>query len=243
MEPSLDLMVQLPRGIQKDGLFQTKAEVRELTGRDEEVLARIKDNQATFDAIVALGTEKLGSIDMTGDPQSARDQVLSGLLVGERMMLYLAIVRATFGNEKTLDFLCTNCDSHQETTILVDVDFPVVVPEEGIKNSYSFITSKGHTILFRLVEGRDVKAVSLRKASSPAERNTLVLSQVILQVDGQVPNDTETYVKDMGIKDRTDLLAAIQEHQPTVDFTLEIECTSCGEGQQIPLQWSELFRP
>lgn len=238
-----DSVVELVRGYWANGKWNRDVTVRELTGIDEEMLSRMKTERDIFDGIIALGTERIGSVELRGEPLSARTEVLDSLLLGERSQIYMAVNAATFGDEKTLEITCGNCQTEQETTLILSEDFPLHVKDEGVRDEYTYVTSKGEKIVYRLMTGHDMKAAEERPKASQSEKNSIGLSCVIQSVDGKTPIDMEAYVKSLGMRDRVKILESLNEEQPYIDLTLNVTCIGCGEGQQIPLQWADLFRP
>ena len=234
---------ELPRGLFRNGTWNKEVEVRELTGVDEEILSRQTDARAFFDAVLGLGTVRIGSVDLLAEPLSARKELLDELLLGERSYLFLAIAGATFGNKRELEITCPKCKTEQETTLILSEDFPLVVEDEGINDTYEYKTRKGEVIVYRLMTGLDERLANANTNASESKKNDIALSCVIQSVDGGFPVDSEAYVRSLGMKDRFHLLSELQEHQPSVDMDLEIPCIGCGEGQHLPLQWGDLFRP
>ena len=88
-------LVTLPRGLFK-GDWHTEALVRELTGEDEEALARVKDLVEFYDHVLARGVEQIGAVDFRFLPMGDRQGLLQSLLVGERAMLLMGIIRKLF---------------------------------------------------------------------------------------------------------------------------------------------------
>lgn len=244
--PPPDLVVDLPRGYTEGlegGRVHRRAVVRELTGRDEEALARYKGTEEIFNAIICLGTERLGELDFTGEPISARTRILGSLLLGERLMIYLKVTEATFGNEREFKFTCSACKKEQQTTILLDTDFPIEIPE-GLRMEHTFTCRNGKVITYRLLIGNDVLEMEQGENRSLAEVNTEMLSRIITSIDGEMPLDALEAVRDLTIGDRDRLLEDIEQHQPTPLLPpLKIECIGCHEEVTAPVAWGELFRP
>ena len=242
IKPTPQLSVDLPRGYIDDGVPQTTVRLRELTGRDEEYLSRYKTSDTLFDGILSLGVVSIGSLDLAKLPVSERSKVLGSLLIGERLMIYLAVVQSTFGNERDMSFTCPHCASEQTTLVLLDTDFPVSVPDDlQFLNTYT--TSSGVEITYRLVTGADVLASSADKPVSSSAQNTNLLTRLIRTVDGKPPMFMEDFVRDMSLNDRGKLLTDVLDRQPAVSLSLTLECSSCHEEVLIPVQWEELFRP
>jgi hypothetical protein len=245
MPEAPDNTVQLLRGIYKDGVWHKDVELRELTGVDEEKLSKVKTDAAVFDTILALGVTAVGGIDFSEMTRSEKEAVLSELLIGERMVIYLNIVRVTFGNDKLMNWTCSSCSADNETVILISEDFKLESKDdEEPQVSYEFTTSKGDKLTYRLAVGSDQKAITDNKKNvTVAEANTILLSKILTQINDKFPLDAMEYVRNLSLKDRTKILEDLDKRQPYVDMGLDIDCPSCGEVQRIPLSWGDLFRP
>jgi hypothetical protein len=234
-------VVTLPKGYLYQGAMQTKAEVRELTGADEERLARTKDFAEFFDRLAALGTARIGDVDLTEMSLSDRQGVVQTLLVGERERLVLAVVQATYGDTKTISFTCGQCAAEQEVDIIFSEDF-TVRDVDDIRASYTLTTSTGDLLEYRLVNGADQMEALKDASSNMAEQNTIILSRCITKVnDGLVP-DPLGYARQMKIKDRRAILKVMVEHQPGVDLEVKLHCVRCQNEQSLPLGWGDLFQ-
>ena len=237
--PVPDLVCTLPRGYNHNGTPQTEVEVRELNGADEERLARYKTEEDVYNAIITMCTVRVGSIDLSDEPYSARDRILDSLLTGERELIFLTIVAATFGNEKEYGFICGYCEEQNEITILLDEDLPLELPDEELRFHHEFTTKRGNTIVFRLPVGSDLDG--LAGITNIAARTTHLLSQVIVSINGEPPLDAKAAAQNLNSGDRSQLEQEIKKHSPYIKMTLETECSSCGEEQNIPLQWGQFL--
>jgi hypothetical protein len=121
IEPSPDSIVDLPAGwLVPDGVVQT-ARVRELTGYDEEQLARIpraKNVPAYVTEMLALGVEDLGGQKPTKD-------MIRAMLIGDREALLLGIRRVTYGNEVQFKLNCESCGTESDVDVLLDSDVEI----------------------------------------------------------------------------------------------------------------------
>ena len=242
-DPEGDTLV-LPRGLYVGGSWQKDVKVRELTGADEETLARQRDPLDYFDAVIAMGTEVVGAETMLRKPLSERQRMLSDLLVGERELLFLNVIRATFGNERDVEYSCPACQSEFTTTLLLDTDLVLENPlGEDTPSTYEFTTSKGRVIEYRLVVGSDQREAMQKKNATAAEQNTVILSRVVQRVDGEPVGDRRAFVLSLSIKDRRDLVAELDAKQPKVNNDIEIDCQTCGRTNVLTIDWGDLFRP
>lgn len=246
MEPSHDLRLRLPRGIyvQQRQQFITEGVVRELTGIDEEALGRTKTTADWFDGVVALGISSMGDIDFTPMTLQERQTFTSTLLPGEDLMVYFQVVRATFGDERTFEFLCQNpqCGREIETEINLATDFPVKLPADpNYQATYDYHTSGGLKVTYRLLTGADESALIAEGFTNIAEMATAGLARAIYTVEGKHLADPARFVRELSIRDRRALLEVIASRQPTIDLTLNIECV-CGFRNRFALAPAQLFR-
>lgn len=241
--PSPDTMLTLPRGIPRDSKWHARCEVRELNGMDEEVISKIRKPEETFDTMLAQGVVRVGELDLAKMDGGERRALLNQLLIGEREMLFLAIARATYGDERKYQLKCRNCDIDLDLTVRISEDFkPKEVPDVR-ERTFSYVTSKGQTITYRLATGNDQAEVMRRPGATTAEMNTILLSNCITEVDGTIVVDPLYFARTLAMRDRQEILSDMVAHQPTVDLLVKFPCYSCGEGQQVNFGWLDFFRP
>lgn len=236
-------LVVLPRGVLKGQDWHSDAFIRELNGEDEEALARFKDIVEYYDHVLARAVEQIGAIDLKSLPMSERQTMVQNLLVGERSMLLLAIIRITYGDEKLLNVTCNTCQTEQEVALILSEDLKAKEMKDPRKMVYTYTTSKGDSIEYRLATGADQLEATRRKGASQPEQNSIVLSRCITKVNGQLILDPLKYARSLTMKERRELLTALVENQPMVDLTVVTNCVSCGEELRLPLGWGDLFQP
>ena len=117
--------VQLLRGLfnEESGEWETTAIVRELTGEDEEALATFDSKEdITYGeylvhllqrAVVSIGSQEVNK----------NKDIIDKLLIGDRDVLFLAIVRATYGKGREVQLGCGNCGGSNDVVIDLDEDF------------------------------------------------------------------------------------------------------------------------
>lgn len=238
-----DTMITLPRGIPQDGKWHARCEVRELTGVDEEVIAKVRKPEETFDTVLSCGVVRVGELDLARMDSGASRGLLNKLLIGERETLFLAIAKATYGDDRQYEVKCRNCETELTLKVKLSEDFrPKDVPD--IRDQFfSYTTTKGQVISYRLVTGDDQMEVLRKPGASIAEMNTILLSNCITEVDGTFVVDPAMFARSLSMRDRGAILAGMVAHQPTVSLTIEFPCDSCGEGQQVNFSWLDFFRP
>src|SRR6185295_8022030 len=243
IQESVEPYVELPRGLSYSGAWQKRAMVRELTGVDEEAISRVKEITDIYDTVLALGTVRVGDLELGALPLTERQGYLGQLLLGERDQLFIGIVRATYGDHKTLLYRCQNCNEQQQLTVILSEDFPMEVVPDVERTEFDYITSKGERIMYRPAIGADQMEALKRKNATMAEQNTIILSRTIKEVDGQLVLDPMAYARNLPLRDRNALLAELVSRQPNVNMTVTVDCVACREEQTIPLGWADLFQP
>jgi hypothetical protein len=232
----------LPRGLFYNGSWQRVVEVRELTGADEEALSKLRDPTEMYDAVVGRGTVRVGDQDLTSMSPIERQVLLRQLLIGERDMVFHAVVRAAYGEERRLPMTCQFCQAEQEMVLKLSEDFvPKVVPNVD-QTSFSLTTSKGLVVQYRPATGADQKEILDRKGLTVAEQNTILLQQCITSVNGDVVVDPHAFALDLSVGDRREILKAMLDRQPSIDLTVKLPCLTCGEVNTFALTWADLFR-
>lgn len=238
-----ETMLTLPRGISHNGKWHARCEVRELTGVDEEILAKVRKPEETFDMMLVRGVVRIGELDLSKMEQGESRGWLGKLLIGERELLFLAIAKATYGDERTYPVTCRNCGLELGLKVRISEDFkPKEIPDIR-ERAFEYVTSKGRRISYRLAIGDDQAEVLRRDGATVAEMNTILLSQCITEVDGQIVVDPLGFARGLPMRDRQAILGEMIKHQPNVDLSVSFPCEGCGEGQQVNFGWLDFFRP
>ena len=238
-----DPTVTLPRGLFHSGVWEREVTARELTGADEEQLARAKDGLGYFNAVLSAGVVSIGSLDFESLTHGEREFYLNDLMIGEREQLFLKVVQVSFGNEHTMSFTCTICNEAQETMLLLDTDFPPKEVEDVTATVLEYTTFKGDTLTYRPALGADQAAVLEKRGTTTAEQNTVMLSRCVTQVNGGMVVDPMGFARSLSIRDRLKLLELLVERQPTVDLNVKTVCAACGGDQTLGIGWMDFFRP
>lgn len=91
--------------------------------------------------------------------------------------------------------------------------------------------------------GADQHEALKRKGATLAEQNSVVLEKCIVRLNGQMVLDPRTFVMNMGMMDRNNLLSEMVAKQPDLDLDVQTRCVGCGGDILLPLGWGDLFRP
>ena len=238
-----DCSLTLPRGLLVQGAYKTHVTIRELVGLDEETLAKQRDVMDYFDTVIALGVTMVDDYDLERMGLAERSAQMRTLLIGERDQLFVAVVKATFGDNKTIGFTCPTCEERQETDLILSEDFKPKEVDDVTTGLFTFTTTRGDELQYRLATGEDQREAFVRKGVTPAEQNTIILSRCIVRVNSGILPDPMGYARKLGIRDRQELLVKLIENQPTVNLNLTTRCAACGSEVPLSLSWGDLFRP
>lgn len=230
-----DTHVELPSGyLTQDGVLVQEATVRELTGADEEALAKAASPSRFINVLLERGVVKIGD-------EAANSGLLRNLLVGDRDALVIGIRRATFGNDVELVAVpCANCSEIVDLTIELS-DIPVRKLDDPTVRIYEVPLRKGVAKL-RFPSGKIQEGLLEKEKLSLPERNSYLLAQCVVSLPGVSIVD-ERAIKSLGMADRKLLLDYIEKHQPGPRYDeLTFQHEECGGESPVYLTVGDLFR-
>lgn len=237
------LSVELQRGLMDkvSGTWQTSAEVRELTGEDEEFLASLEsDKTMTYakymNTLAARATVRIGSIQVNGS-----QEVIQELIASDRDILFLGIVRATYGPERTFNRLCDSCGKQNDVTINLIEDFPIKDPNVDLQTPLNIELRKGKTIKMRFPTGADNIFIS-KKGTTTAEQSTLLIASCTIWDDGKGPDDPVKWAKSLSLADRNKIVKALLSLELGPQMReVNTQCAHCEETMNIVIDWVSLL--
>lgn len=234
--------VDLIRGVvdTSSGKWQTSAEVRELTGEDEEFLASLENDKAMtyaryMNSLVARATIRIGTLDVNNS-----QAIIQELITGDRDLLFLGIVRATYGPERTFSRNCNSCGKKNDITINLIEDFPIEQPNVDLHGTIS-VKIKGGTVQVRVPNGADTLYVS-KNGNTSAEQSTFLIARCTVWDDKDAPKDPVRWAKGLSLADRNVLIKAILgvEAGPKMR-EVNTQCGNCQENMAIAIDWVSLL--
>jgi hypothetical protein len=232
--PPPDTDVELLGGLlDPDKGFISTAEIRELTGLDEEIISKITDPGKALLTILERATVKIGD-------EPASKEMLDALYAGDRELLLLAIRKATFGSDVKLGpGECPSCNLEQ----VFEIDLSKDVPLKKLDGEHNFtLNCKVGEVVVALPTGTTQKAIVTSTNKTSAELDTILLKNCIESING-MPVIGMDDVRKLSLKDRRDILQEITNRNPGPQLSqIKIPCQSCGTEVPLPLTLAELFR-
>jgi hypothetical protein len=236
--PSLpDTTVTLTAGFLDplEGTVAMTAEVRELTGADEEAIAKLSDPGKALLAILERATVSVGN-------EPASKQILGSLLAGDREALLLAIRKATFGSEVEVNTVCDKCPELQTFKIDLNKDVEVKTLEDPIKDRRFTVELKAGLAKVNLPTGDVQTQIINATDKNSAELDTMLLAACVTEI-GDQPVISPNRIRSLGITDRRLLLEEIASRNPGPQLSeIKKACKTCGQEVYLPLTLAELFR-
>jgi hypothetical protein len=251
IEDPLDGPVTLPGGFRRvqSGSEGTKVEdvrsawVKELTGEDEERIARAKlkdDLNAFLIAVLESGVQRLGETTPTRDD-------FNSLLTGDRDFLLMEIARVTYGDEiEYEDFICPTCGETFNVALSISEDIPIT-RLKGVEDSGFEVKLRKDRVASVVLPTIEVSSMTAN-AKTSAEVNTILVAHCVEEIRGpkgitQINGNVEA-ARQLGIADRQKLVNEMGKRMPgpqynKVRFDHE---PGCGEEVRLTVTMADLFR-
>ncbi|MGH7392799.1 MAG: hypothetical protein ACREM3_25605 [Candidatus Rokuibacteriota bacterium] len=236
----------LPGGILDDrGVCHKVVHVRELTGRDEEVLTerRYRNGARQVSDLLAQVIVRVDGWERDVDPELAAE-----MLVGDRDYLLLRLRQLSLGDAVHQIMRCPAPACEEK----VDVDFLVseipVRRVDGVRPRYDFRLSRpaiagderSRRGVLRLPTGRDQEAIAELGAVNPAIANTRLFGRLLQRLGDNAQID-EALIRELPLAVRNELTAVLRATSPGPDLTIGIRCPRCGGDMTYPFDLYSFF--
>lgn len=231
-----DNSLELPGGyITATGEVLRDAEVRELTGRDEEAIMKYDNVFKAMNVILSRGVISIG-----GKP--VNDDILDSILSADRDALLLAIFKATFGDTAVIPSFCAGCTSVKEVEVDVNQDIKHKVLVDPIDDRSFTVTTKSHEYGVSLPTGKAQRELMTNGDKNSAELTTLFLEYCVKTIDGR-PVFDKSQIQAIGIADRRKIAVEIEQRNPGPQFNeTTVDCPDCGGKVGVPINFGTLFQ-
>jgi hypothetical protein len=232
--PPSDTTVELPGGyINAAGEVIKTAEVRELNGKDEEVISKTNNLGKAILTILQLGTVKIGN-------EPATDKILDELLIGDRDAILLGILKATFGNKVNVPVFTDNEQKLVEVDINTDIKTKILT--DPINQRVFTVKGKGLEYTVRLPNGIVQREMINNMDKTSAELSTIILENTVVRI-GETPVYSKSQVQALSVVDRRKIIEEINKRAPGPQFEdVVITDPDTGSEVTVPINLGSLFQ-
>ena len=237
-----DTYVKLPAGLIIDNEVIQDAEVQELTGEHEELLAKAKttNNAAKYvNTLLKCGVVSIGEHKVTQD-------ILDSLIQGDLDSLLMGVRRATFGDDfEVFAVPCPVCGEDNDLTLNLG-DVPVKELDDPSVREFYVDLRNGRKAKVQFPTGAVQNEIFKKQLSIP-EMNSITLASCVLAfIDAsgnEKPCNGLNDVKKLGLADRKTLQDYIYNNQPGPRYDQVVaKCHACEGEVPVPLNVGILFR-
>jgi hypothetical protein len=229
-------VVDLPGGyILPTGEVTTTAEVRELTGRDEEAILKAPNLGKALIAILNRGVVSVGAIP-------ASEELLDQLLIGDRDALLLGIYRATFGDTVELSGYDVKSGQVESVTVNIAEDIIHKILTDPIEQRKFTVKGVKNQFVVMLPTGLAQKEMAASLDKSVSELTTALLYHCVKEI-----NDNPVYsieqIRNLGLMDRKLISEELTTRAPGPQFD-DITITNPeNDGEVVvPISLGAIFR-
>ena len=236
--------VNLMRGMPdpETGEWQDVAIVTEMTGEDEEALDRLSTKSKDLSyadyttALLARAVTSIGNVRVKDDPS-----VLDNLIIGDRDLLFLGVIKATYGNIRTFWVLCPHCKEKNEVRVNLDEDFSMVEPVGDLTVLREVVLKDGTSVKIRYLTGRDAKEIASSSDSNSAQ-NTAIIARGVSWDDDRTMAVKEQWAKALSLSDRKVIVNTVLVDQPGPSLEeVNAQCAYCDDDITMVLDWVSLL--
>jgi len=232
--PPPKLTVDLPGGyITPAGEVIREATVRELTGKDEEAVARADTVGKALLTILSRGTVSIGQ-------EPATEELLDQLLVADREALLLGIYKATFGS--TVEMTAWFEGEAKLVEVDLEEEIPVKKLEDPIADREFTLTHRNREFVVTLPTGIVQKEMLRGSDKTVSELGTMLLENTVLRIDGERVYRKDQ-VRELGLSYRAKITSEISSRNPGPQFNpIKVTDPESGAEAVIPISLGGLFR-
>ena len=221
----------LPCGyLDNHGMLHTEVHLREMTGREEDLLATPKLSvQKKLGMLLSACLERIGTITDRGQFPS----IIAHLPTGDRIFLLLALRRTSLGDEFPVEEFCPECKS-KGNYVLDLSELTVQKMTNPTVRVFDGVLPSGRSVRHRLGTGADEDRAS--KVSDDEKPSAMLLSRIEL-LDGKAP--TMTDIKGLSFRDRQGLRSLLEGQDGGVDTEMDMHCPVCSHEYKSELDLSQ----
>ena len=221
--------------------WQDTAVVAEMTGEDEEELDRLTtvDNLSYADytsALLRRAVTSIGDVTVSDTPS-----VLDDLIIGDRDLLFLGVIKATYGNVRSFSVTCGHCSKSNDVRVNLDEDFPIQQPKGSLTEARVVELKDGTEVKVKYLTGKDAQTIAALEGNA-AEQNTAIVAHAVIWDDDRSDKVKTQWSRSLSLADRRVLIDTVLEDQPGPTLEeVEAPCGHCDEKITMLLDWASLL--
>lgn len=209
----------IPNGFPHNGSWIQQAELRQLNGHDEQLLAEIWNSSLPLKTTALL--ERIVTFGKSVAIPEIRE-IIRSLTVGDRVALMLHLRKLTFGDKLSCVLTCPDCKESMSLELSTSTLLQPTIPNP--KSEYS-INLDNFTLTIRPVNGADLEAI-IENSNKPDTAEQLVKSCIISSEPPLHDKLSDDFIAMVSSK--------LQELDPQANLELKFTCPTCQHSFQAP---------
>jgi hypothetical protein len=223
-KPSVDSFV-LPCGyLDTEGKLHTDVTVREMTGREEEILAaRNMSVTKKFNKIISNCLTSVGTF--TGEKDI--EKIVLSLPQGDRLFLLLAVRRVSLGDDMPFVTVCPDSDCKKKSQLEVDLSELTIkkMPNPLVRQYEDVLPKTKKTIRMKVLDGYGEEMLAKAAQANKDNISTAILARVE-SIDGKAASLED--ILTLPMMDRNHLRDLWQDYEGGIDTDIEVTCPNCN---------------
>jgi hypothetical protein len=239
--------LELPGGVldNRGQCFKTVI-VRQLTGRDEELLADRRYRNAAQQVSEFLAQVL---VEVPGLDKPVSKELVSEMLIGDRDYLLLRLRQICLGDQVEQVMRCPAPACGQKADVEFLISELPVRRIQAVQPLYEFELSEplrrddpksGHVSL-RLPTGLDLEAILDCKDVNPAMANSKLFGRIVKQLGRESLN--EAGARELPLRVRHEITGFLKKITPGPELKIEIQCPHCRADMSYPFDLYGFFLP
>lgn len=222
---------ELPCGyLDPEGKLHTDAEVREMTGDEEEILAaKNMPVGKKFNKILARCVTRIGGINNPFEIE----KVIPELTQGDRIFLLFCIRRVTLGDDMPFISKCPGCDRESQLTIDLSELEIIKMPDPTSRVYEETLPKSGKKIRMVVLTGRGEDIIGKAASAGKDVISTAILARTE-SMDGKPV--TLADLKALPLADRNFLRDVWEDHEGGVETDVDVQCPGCDNEYQTGVE-------
>jgi hypothetical protein len=221
----------------KNGNVHMEAEIREMTGIDEEDIQKpeVRSNMGRIISTVLRNcVVRVGDLEKTDHKAGQWEDIMKDLFLGDRDLLMKEVRQFTYGEDIEIPFKCPYCkgegkhimewDELKIEPLTVDPHNVSFSLKKGAKNEKGERVTEGK---LRLPIGLDQEFLDGIARKNMGQANTTLITRCVESL-GDVKLSSKVF-KELTSVDREAIVTIIADNSFGPSFKTEIDCPSCGE--------------